>query len=114
MPRQRPRASRGEVDDVVVFDASTFTDEGDTEAIVRELMRRACNIADERGMSLPATVCFIDSNGRCFRSCLLTADKAESHAEEKKDAPLPWFLVLEDGEGKVVKVRLQSDSQPTQ
>jgi len=122
MPRKRSRAKTGEIDDVVVFPVSVFTDQDDAEVAVRELFTRVGNIADERRMQLPACARLIDSNGLCFRELSLTgdADTAQRHATASKllhedkltGNPLPWFLVLEDAQGQCVKVRLELGSQP--
>jgi hypothetical protein len=118
MAARRSPGTRGEVDDVVVFDASILTDEDDVEAAVREVFMRAGNIADARKMQPPISVRLIDSEGQCLISRALTEQGANPGAQPDKPlssaAPVPWFLVLEDEQGKVAKVRLETGPRSIQ
>lgn len=106
-----------DVDDVIVVPESSL---GDSEAfgrLFRAWISRAGDIADERKFKYPATATATDANGkRCFVFKLdADNDKGSGGNDVVEFNPdnvaLPMLVVIEDSKGRVVKVRMQMQSQ---
>ena len=119
--KRKPKANRPiEVDDVVLVPVSFMSDFAAFTNLMRSWISRAAEIADRRNFKAPITTTAIDANGKRFFVIEITSFEQvgpnfNNMKEFNPDAgTMPVVLVIEDAKGRIVRARIQLETQAFQ
>lgn len=101
------------IDDVAI----QCTDQDDLAEILKNALDRARELATQHKFLPPILAVLTDAEARCLLTMIMNFDEpgwtgqtAPGEFDKRSGIAFPWFLVVEDGEGKKVRICIENRS----